>query len=71
MISGFFGAAAGSFVFVTSFYHLTNVFYSNIYKGNPVVDRVKQWDFRYKNMLIYGISDTAASFLKAPFEVRK
>lgn len=71
VISGFLGAFAGSFAFVNSYHFLTNVFYSNIYAGNTYVDKVKTWDFRYKNILIYAMSDTAASFLKAPFEVRK
>jgi hypothetical protein len=35
------------------------------------VDRIKEWDFRVKNVLIYALSDLTASFLKAPFEVRK
>jgi hypothetical protein len=71
VVSGFCGAAAGSFAFMTTYCHLTNAFYSNIYKDNPVAERVKRWDFRYKNLLIYGISDFTASILKAPFEVRK
>lgn len=71
VVSGFLGAAAGAFAFMTSFNLLTNAFYSNIYKGNSVCDAIKLWDFRYKNLLIYGVSDAAASCLKAPFEVRK
>ena len=50
---------------------MTNVFYANIYKGYPVIDRIKLWDFRLKNILIYAMSDFAASFMKVPFEVRK
>lgn len=43
-----------------------------MYKGeNAVLDRVKLLDYRYKNVLIYAISDLSASVLKAPFEVRK
>ena len=71
MISGFLGAFAGSFAFVSSYQFLTNVFYSNIYQHNIYVNKVKNWDFRYKNILIYSMSDVAASVLKAPFEVRK
>jgi hypothetical protein len=72
VVSGFMGALSGSFAFVCSFYHLTNLFHSNMYKGeNAVLDRVKLLDYRYKNVLIYAISDLSASVLKAPFEVRK
>ena len=71
MVSGFLGAAVGSFAFMNMFQHLTIVFYSTLYQNNPLVDRVKPWDFRYKNILIYMCSDITASFLKAPFEVRK
>lgn len=71
VISGFFGALSGAFVFSMSFSHLTNVFYSNVYKDVGPFNRIKQWDFRYKNVLIYAVSDITASFVKAPFEVRK
>ena len=36
-----------------------------------MIDRIKLWDFRLKNILIYAMSDFAASFMKVPFEVRK
>jgi hypothetical protein len=71
VISGFFGALSGAFVFSMSFSHLTNVFYSNVYKDVGPLNRIKQWDFRYKNVFIYAVSDITASLVKAPFEVRK
>ena len=43
-----------------------------MYKGKyRTLDRVKLWDYRYKNLLIYGVSDFVAALAKAPFEVRK
>jgi hypothetical protein len=71
VVSGFLGAAAGSFVFFNTFQILTNVCYANIVKENQVVDSIKKWDFRAKNLLIYSVSDFVASIVKAPFEVRK
>ena len=71
VISGFLGALSGAFVFATSFSHLTNVFYSNYFQDIGRFNSIKSWDFRYKNVLIYAMSDLAASVVKAPFEVRK
>jgi hypothetical protein len=72
VVSGFFGALAGSFAFVCSFYQLTNLLHSNLYKGQyPLLDKIKLWDWRLKNIAIYGVSDSIASIMKAPFEVRK
>jgi len=72
MVSGFLGALSGGTVFVYSFYNLTNLLHSNMYKGyNPALDRAKQWDFRVKNLIIYGLSDMSAAVVKTPFEVRK
>lgn len=45
--------------------------YSNIVKDVSVLNHMKLWDFRVKNILIYSLSDLAASFVKTPFEVRK
>lgn len=72
IVSGFFGATAGAFAFYAQFQHLTHAFYANTYKDTfAFVDTIKLWDFRYKNILIYAVSDLTASIFKAPFEVRK
>jgi len=63
VISGFLGAAAGSFTFISTFNLLTFHFYSS--------KQYAEWDFRLKNFLIYIGSDFTASFARIAFEVRK
>ena len=63
IVSGFFGALAGSFTFINTYNALTFEFYTN--------ERTKDWDFRIKNFLIYIMSDFTASFSRVFFECRK
>ena len=63
VISGFLGAAAGSFTFITTFDQMTYYFYSN--------KKYADWDFRLKNYIIYLISDFNASIAKVLLETRK
>ena len=63
MVSGFFGAGAGSLAFVTSYNYLTNYVY--------LTDKYDDIDFRLKNLAIYLTSDMFAAIFRAPFETRK
>lgn len=63
VVSGFFGSGIGALTFMTSYRYLSEIAYSN--------NKYKDVDFRKKNMIIYMLSDMAASVTKLPFECRK
>lgn len=63
VISGFFGAAAGSLTFITTFELMTYKIFSQ--------KKYNDWDFRVKNYLIYLASDFNASIAKSFLEARK
>lgn len=63
VISGFLGALAGGFTFITTFNYLTYYLYSN--------RQYADWDYRKKNFFIYLGSDFTASISKIFLETRK
>ena len=63
IVSGFFGSGIGALTFMTSYKYFSEIAYTD--------SRYKDADFRYKNMVVYMISDTFASITKLPFECRK
>ena len=81
-MSGFLGAAAGAMTFMTVHDFLTLQFYCNTYgrssgavspwlENSAVLNSIQAWDFKKKNLLIFVVSDFAASLAKVQFEVRK
>lgn len=66
VVSGFFGAGIGGLSFMTMHNLLTQKIYAEEKFG-----WLTPMDFRVKNMIIFLLSDVAASLTKFPFETRK
>ena len=63
LVSGFLGGFAGSFTFISVYNSMTWRLYAN--------SDYAHWDFRFKNYVIFTISDFCASFARIFFEARK
>jgi hypothetical protein len=63
LVSGFLGGLTGSLTFILMHNNLTTKFYTD--------PKYAEWDFRFKNYVIFSCSDLCASFARIFFETRK